>query len=510
MPKRFAAILSRLARSTWVSSKQSLIGGKSFQIAEPEAYWITKAGRVGFLQLACITWDGVARSATVGSDDPGKVRTALRTDVDASDSKPSYLPTGLQWPTREVTSSPQKLGVAPELQLLSQYCTRHPAAANESHCGQPDTCFSVARRLQGGTIRSGHGWPEPYANWVAIRPLLVPSPQATPAYQALHYTPVRLIWTPPWQLIHHDSQGEGSGRPDPFNLPHQAVGGVHPVYNLANGISVARLASGPVMAGLVIHHQWLPALALLSLAGVSDWLDGFVARRYAQPSVLGSYLDPLADKVFVGCAVGALVYEGSIPGPIGALIIGRDFFLIAGACFQRFQSLGWKWPGTAEFFHISPASLSEIAQGSALPNQPSPAQGGPVDVPNQASAVQAGLADVPNRAAPTASGLKRVAEPGQEPAASSGMIVGSRALPDQAGRSRAQPDQAVSPAKLVQPLFISKVNTVLQMGLVGGCVTSSLLAWPSEATLWVLGGVTAATTCASAAMYLRTFLRPRE
>jgi cardiolipin synthase (CMP-forming) len=87
------------------------------------------------------------------------------------------------------------------------------------------------------------------------------------------------------------------------------------VYNLANGISVARLLSGPVMAGLIIDHQWLPALALLGLAGVSDWLDGYVARRYAIPSVLGSYLDPLADKVFVGCAVGALVYEVSARQP---------------------------------------------------------------------------------------------------------------------------------------------------------------------------------------------------
>lgn len=91
------------------------------------------------------------------------------------------------------------------------------------------------------------------------------------------------------------------------------------MYNLANGISVARLASGPLMAGYIVNEQWLPALVLLGAAGVSDWLDGFVARRYAQPSVLGSYLDPLADKVFVGCAVAALVYQVTTISPCSPL-----------------------------------------------------------------------------------------------------------------------------------------------------------------------------------------------
>ncbi len=84
---------------------------------------------------------------------------------------------------------------------------------------------------------------------------------------------------------------------------------VHPVYNLANAISGARLVSGPFVAGLIIHQQWAPALALLVTGGVSDWLDGFVAKQYGQPSVLGSYLDPLADKVLICCTVGALGYE---------------------------------------------------------------------------------------------------------------------------------------------------------------------------------------------------------
>lgn len=47
-------------------------------------------------------------------------------------------------------------------------------------------------------------------------------------------------------------------------------------------------------------------------AGLSDWLDGYVARRFNQQSKLGSYLDPIADKVLLGCVVGALGFQVSI------------------------------------------------------------------------------------------------------------------------------------------------------------------------------------------------------
>ena len=46
-----------------------------------------------------------------------------------------------------------------------------------------------------------------------------------------------------------------------------------------------------------------------AFSGASDWLDGFVARRYNQGSVIGSYLDPLADKVLICCTAAALAHE---------------------------------------------------------------------------------------------------------------------------------------------------------------------------------------------------------
>lgn len=54
--------------------------------------------------------------------------------------------------------------------------------------------------------------------------------------------------------------------------------------------------------------QWPLAVPSLIVSGVTDWLDGYYARKAGGFNVLGSYLDPLADKVLVGCVVGALGY----------------------------------------------------------------------------------------------------------------------------------------------------------------------------------------------------------
>ena len=81
------------------------------------------------------------------------------------------------------------------------------------------------------------------------------------------------------------------------------------VLNAPNLISLARLLSGPVIAYCIVHEAWAPAVVGTAVAGISDWLDGYLARRLNQGSVLGSYLDPLADKALVCCVVGALAYQ---------------------------------------------------------------------------------------------------------------------------------------------------------------------------------------------------------
>ncbi|GAB4830901.1 hypothetical protein Ancab_004928 [Ancistrocladus abbreviatus] len=122
--------------------------------------------------------------------------------------------------------------------------------------------------------------------------------------------------------------------------------------NLPNLISFGRLLSGPLLGWMIINEWYLPALGGLAVAGASDWLDGFLARRMGINSVVGSYLDPLADKVLIGCVALAMVENNLLyPGLVG-LVVLRDVFLVGGAVYRRAISLGWEWKSWSDFFNL--------------------------------------------------------------------------------------------------------------------------------------------------------------
>lgn len=95
----------------------------------------------------------------------------------------------------------------------------------------------------------------------------------------------------------------------PLQAFHDAGWTREAVWNIPNAISMARLISGPFVAYFIINEYWATALGTLAVAGASDWADGYAAKHWGQSSVLGSYLDPLADKVLVCCTVGALAQQ---------------------------------------------------------------------------------------------------------------------------------------------------------------------------------------------------------
>lgn len=98
--------------------------------------------------------------------------------------------------------------------------------------------------------------------------------------------------------------------------------------NLITGIRI--LAIAPICWLLWQgHYGW--ALLLLVLAGLSDALDGFLARRYGWFTPLGAMLDPLADKLFVIAIFVVFGLKGSLPWWLIALVIGRDVVIVSGA-----------------------------------------------------------------------------------------------------------------------------------------------------------------------------------
>ncbi|KAL2495362.1 Cardiolipin synthase (CMP-forming) [Forsythia ovata] len=142
---------------------------------------------------------------------------------------------------------------------------------------------------------------------------------------------------------------------------HISCGGVTDSYlNLPNYISFSRLLSGPLLGWMITQEMYLSAFVGLAISGATDWLDGYLARRMGINSVVGSYLDPLADKVLIGCVALAMVDVGLLHPGLVALVVLRDVVLVGGAFYKRASSLDWKWKSLSHFFNIDGAGAQKV------------------------------------------------------------------------------------------------------------------------------------------------------
>ncbi|OGD23091.1 MAG: hypothetical protein A2Y69_11805 [Candidatus Aminicenantes bacterium RBG_13_59_9] len=106
-------------------------------------------------------------------------------------------------------------------------------------------------------------------------------------------------------------------------------------WNAANLITLARIALVPVFALMLLRGRAFGALLVIFLAGLSDVLDGWVARRWSQRTKIGTLIDPLADKFLLSTAylllaVPSLGFTYVIPAWLTAAVIGRDLIILAG------------------------------------------------------------------------------------------------------------------------------------------------------------------------------------
>ncbi|GAB9469443.1 hypothetical protein Gpo141_00006722 [Globisporangium polare] len=139
---------------------------------------------------------------------------------------------------------------------------------------------------------------------------------------------------------------------------------LHQVVNVPNVITFARILSTPYLSYLIVDGQHEAAIGLLAVAGFSDWLDGYIARTYKQESIIGSFLDPFADKLMIGALSLSMVWSGLLPWPLVTLIFGRDVLLVSGTFYHRLKT---KDAGTAFFdtsdsgaFEVKPTMLSKV------------------------------------------------------------------------------------------------------------------------------------------------------
>ena len=103
------------------------------------------------------------------------------------------------------------------------------------------------------------------------------------------------------------------------------------MHHIPNIISIFRILLIVPIALLLHHQSWANAFILILIAGVSDALDGFLARVFNWQSRLGSFLDPIADKLLLIVIFISLAHKGIIPIWLICLVIGRDLIILLGA-----------------------------------------------------------------------------------------------------------------------------------------------------------------------------------
>jgi len=100
---------------------------------------------------------------------------------------------------------------------------------------------------------------------------------------------------------------------------------------LANRLTILRILMTPVITVLLLYRHMAAALALFLLAGITDGLDGLVARWRGQKTTLGMVLDPVADKLLLTSTAVTLTILKELPRWFTIIVVSRDVLLIGGS-----------------------------------------------------------------------------------------------------------------------------------------------------------------------------------
>jgi cardiolipin synthase len=107
--------------------------------------------------------------------------------------------------------------------------------------------------------------------------------------------------------------------------------------DIPNVLTFLRFGLTVPVVYLLLAREFSSALLLFAAAGVSDGLDGYLAKRYHWESRLGSMLDPLADKALLVSSFLCLGWLGVLPGWLVAAVLLRDLVIVAGAVYYHFR-----------------------------------------------------------------------------------------------------------------------------------------------------------------------------
>jgi cardiolipin synthase len=98
--------------------------------------------------------------------------------------------------------------------------------------------------------------------------------------------------------------------------------------NIPNLITLARMLMTPLAVSMIVSQRFLPAFLIFLLAGVSDAIDGFIARNFELRTELGAYLDPLADKALLTSIYVTLAIYAELPAWLAITVVSRDVMIL--------------------------------------------------------------------------------------------------------------------------------------------------------------------------------------
>jgi len=127
--------------------------------------------------------------------------------------------------------------------------------------------------------------------------------------------------------------------------------------NIPNLLTLLRIILVPVIVIFLIQGSFCKALIVFIVAALSDALDGFLARVLHQQSVLGAYLDPIADKALLASSFVTLAILKVLPGWLTVIVISRDFIILLGISVLSIMSISVK---------IRPVFVSKITTALQL------------------------------------------------------------------------------------------------------------------------------------------------
>ncbi len=142
--------------------------------------------------------------------------------------------------------------------------------------------------------------------------------------------------------------------------PHEKI------WNIPNVLTFSRLAAAPAVGYFILTAQPTLALSLFFYAGVTDLIDGYLARRLHQQTVVGTVIDPMADKALMTISVVALAMQGGIPVWLAGLILARDVGLAISAIYIRWISLpppktmARYWDFSLPSAEVKPTEISKV------------------------------------------------------------------------------------------------------------------------------------------------------